>query len=126
MLTAALRTDQVAGSPLLEYFKKSGNQVAANDLRFWNTATHMLTDNRFYGPLERKRQCQVLITLYLSNEAEYKISLDAETKYELRDVLMKDIGVTKLMEACVTITGVCCFVLLFRRQIIIGCFVLSS
>ena len=66
----------------------------------------MLTDNRFYGPLERKRQCQVIIHLYLSDSAEYAVSLDSGTKRELCDLLLKDIGVTKLMEACVTTTEV--------------------
>ena len=106
VLTAALRIDQVAGNPLLEYFKMSGNQVAANDLRFWNAATRMLTDDRFYGPLERKRLCRVLVSLYLDDEAEFAVSLTGAVKRELSDVLMRDIGVTKLMEACVAITKV--------------------
>ena len=48
----------------------------------------------------------MIIHLYLSDSAEYAVSLDSGTKRELCDLLLKDIGVTKLMEACVTTTEV--------------------
>ncbi|XP_066927988.1 uncharacterized protein [Clytia hemisphaerica] len=104
ILTAALTTDQIAGNPLLQYFKKNGLVEAANGLRFWSASTHMLTDTRFYEPLERKRQCQIIINLYLKPSAEYEVCLDAKMRQELTNALLDDHGITKLMEASVVIT----------------------
>ena len=82
----------------------------------------MLTDNRFYGPLERKRHCQVIIHLYLSDSAEYAVSLDSGMKKELCDLLMKDMGVTKLMEACVATTEVFVFICFVIIRILCMCY----
>jgi len=104
----------VAGNPLLNYCNESGNECAANNLRFWNAATHLMTDQRFYQPIARKRQSQVMINLFLSETAEYQISLEAECKKELMEALLQDLGMTKLMEASVKITGV-------RREALLFC-----
>jgi len=55
-----------------------------------------------------------MINLFLSETAEYQISLEAECKKELMEALLQDLGMTKLMEASVKITGV-------RREALLFC-----
>ncbi|XP_057302153.1 regulator of G-protein signaling protein-like [Hydractinia symbiolongicarpus] len=100
LLIGALTTDPIAGQPLISYFLKTGNEIAEHNLRFWTASNQVLTDIHNNDTVTRRKQYQVLINLYLSSAANTKVSLTCTAKQELCTLLLKDIGVTRLMETC--------------------------
>lgn len=93
-------TNPLAGYPLTDHFKRTGDKVAESNLKFWNAANLILTDARHKEPITRQKQFKGIINVYLAETSECVISLEDDFKHELADLLLKDLGVTKLMEAC--------------------------
>lgn len=114
LLIAALTTDPIAGQPLISYFLKTGNEIAEHNLRFWTASNQVLTDIHNNDTVTRRKQYQVLINLYLSSAANTKVSLTCSAKQELCTLLLKDIGVTRLIETCKAIAEVAMSLLVFR------------
>ena len=99
VLVAALTTDQVAGQPLLEYFRETDKKIAESNLKFWTASNDILTDCRCNDPTVRQKQYHTLIHLHLSEFSGSHVSLSKSVREELCVLLPKDLGVTKLMEA---------------------------
>ena len=66
---------QVAGQPLLHYFKDTDKKVAESNLKFWTASNDILTDIRCNDPLVRKKQYHTLIHLHLSEHSGSNLSL---------------------------------------------------